>query len=359
VQILRLKRSSLFLPALLACLSILYFSAPIQAQEGKNLLLVWTANEEEDLRGYRIYECDGSGNLDALVDELLVEDIHWKTSSRNLAAFQLTDVPAGDHCWAVTAFDDGMNESGPCPPACISILAGPSPIHMADYYVKGAYGSYPGAEESYDEGVVYTFDGKPGELLLVHRFWDINTDTEVEILLNGNSLGYADTTYLHEPSPLLMTRIPPEYLQASGLNTLHFKWDPSRPSDMWAVAAVEILELIPVPASDFYGNLANVRYGDRTHPNAVGFMFEGRPGSAVVYYQVYDIDREGEVRIFLNGEPLGPVTSVGNNTYKHAGPLLLPDDLVLDQGMNTIVFKNVLNPHRSLVWGVGAVQISY
>ena len=49
--------------------------------------------------------------------------------------------------------------------------------------------------------------------------------------------------------------------------------------------------------------------------------------------------------------------SFGFRAYLNAAPLLLPDDLVLDQGVNTIVFSNVFNPPYSITWGVGQVWI--
>ena len=356
---LRPKRSSLLLLALVAAFSLLHPPAPIQAQEGESLLLVWAANEEQDLRGYRIYESDASGNLGTRVYELLVEDIPWDDRIRGIVTFEVADVLPGEHCWAVTAFDYPGNESLPSAAACASLGEQESAIHMADFHEDSFYGSYPGEGGSYDEGVVYTFDGKPGEQLLVCRLWDINTPTEVEILLNGVSLGYADMTGSYAASPLLTTWIPPEYLNEFGLNTLTFEWTPAGEYDMWAVGAVEILDLIPLPAPDFYGNLVNVPSGDTSHPRSVGFMFEGRPGAALMRYQVYDVDFVGEIEIFLNGEPLGRVVSVRNNAYLDPFPVYIPDHKILNQGVNTIVFTNILNPPYSLIWGVGDVKVPY
>ena len=350
-------RAPILILALVAAFSLLHPPAPIQAQEGETLLLVWAANEEQDLRGYRVYECDGSGTLEALVQEVLVEDIPWEDRIQGVATFEITDVPPGDHCWAVTAFDYPGNESLPSAAACITLGTQIPPIHMVDDHEDGFYGSYPGAAASYDEGVVYTFDGKPGEFLLTYRLWDINNPGEVQILLNGNSLGYADTTGNYQASPLLTTWIPPEYLNEFGLNTLTFEWTPAWANDMWAVGAVEVLELIPLPAPDFYGNLANVPSGDTSHPRSVGFMFEARSGWGWLSYKVYDVDFEGEIEILVNGEPLGEVPPVGDNAVLDPLPVYIPNAKILDEGVNTIVFTNVLNPPYSLIWGVGQVEL--
>jgi len=37
----------------------------------------------------------------------------------------------------------------------------------------------------------------------------------------------------------------------------------------------------------------------------------------------------------------------------------IPDHKILNQGVNTIVFTNILNPPYSLIWGVGDVKVPY
>ncbi len=349
------QRPALSLLALLAGLCLLQAPAPAGADGGEDLLLLWAANEEPDLRGYRIYESDDLGNLGALVQVILEEEIPPEHSDQGLASAEFADVPPGDHCWSVTAFDLNQNESDPSAPACITIGTPPTAVHMADHYEEPFYGSYPGVPESHDQDVVYTFDGIPGELLLCYRLWDVDAPEEVEIVLNGYSLGFAAMTGRYGASPLVTTRIPPEYLFPGGLNTLAFRWASSGPGDMWAVGTVEITELIPLPASGFYGNLADVPGGDTSHPRMAGFMFEGSPGHALLFYRVYDMDFVGELQIFLNGQWLGRVNAVADNGYSGPTPLFLPDEMVLDEGVNTLVFNNVLNPPYPMVWGVGSV----
>jgi len=57
-----------------------------------------------------------------------------------------------------------------------------------------------------------------------------------------------------------------------------------------------------LPSTDAYGNIPG---GDRTHPDQVQFSFEGQPGNVVIAYEAYDIDRADEVRILVNGQPVG------------------------------------------------------
>lgn len=350
----------LSLPVLAACACLLAPFSPRPAHAGEDLRLVWSANDEPTLRGYRIYEADGAGRLGLCLGELLVEEIPWELRITDEAAFDLHDVPPGHHCWAVTAFDREGNESGPSNPACIAIdlpAEGSPVIHMPDLHENAYYGCYPGAERDYGEGVVYTFEGGPGERLLTCRFWDVDSPDEVEILVNGMSLGYAEISGGRGLSPTLAIRIPPEYLEAHGLNTLRFEPNASVSDGDWAVGTVEIVGAIPLPVSGFYGNLANVPGGDTSHPRAVGFTFGGRPGRASLAYEAYDVDFAGEIQVYVNGRKLGKSTRPGNNAFRKQKTLVIPDSWVLDRGVNTILFKNVLNPPYALIWGVGNVRV--
>lgn len=359
---IRLNPFILISAPLLACLFLHGLSAPGLAGAAETLVLVWEANEEEDLRGYRIYQADEAGHIHTRLAELLAVDIPWDLQIQGLAAFEVRDVPPGYHCWAVTAFDEQGNESGPSNPACIRIdeppLQLPS-IHMPDLHEDGFYGSYAGADPAYEEGIAYTFDGSPGEFLLLCRLWHVDTTTEVEILLNGRSLGFADVTGGQgSVLPVQAFLLPADVLDDPGRNTLSFVWNPDGSEDDWGVWSVEVLELIDLPASGFYGNLKNVPGGDRSRPRAVAFRFDGRQaGAAVVDYDIYDMDFEGELQIYVNGQWFGDVPAVGNNRTLSPTPLVLPDDLLLAQGTNTIVFKHVFNPPRSFIWGVGNVRV--
>ena len=57
-----------------------------------------------------------------------------------------------------------------------------------------AYGRILGGDQTHINEVNYSFDGMPGEVTLYYQAWDVDFSTEVEILVNGESVGYAPTT---------------------------------------------------------------------------------------------------------------------------------------------------------------------
>ena len=50
-----------------------------------------------------------------------------------------------------------------------------------------------GTRPTSDE-VNYSFEGMAGDVTLYYQAWDVDFSTEVEILVNGNSVGYSPTT---------------------------------------------------------------------------------------------------------------------------------------------------------------------
>ena len=69
-----------------------------------NVTLVWDANSESDLAGYKLYQSNTSGNYTSIP----VMTIPAGTETANLL-----DVPDGTYFWVLTAYDISGNESGP------------------------------------------------------------------------------------------------------------------------------------------------------------------------------------------------------------------------------------------------------
>ena len=74
------------------------------AMAASNVTLVWDANSESDLAGYKLYQSNVSGDYTSIP----VMTIPAGTETANLL-----DVPDGTYFWVLTAYDISGNESGP------------------------------------------------------------------------------------------------------------------------------------------------------------------------------------------------------------------------------------------------------
>ncbi len=346
-----MKKSSnagkfLFITACFLCLAGTGSILTVPAMAGRNVTLQWQPNTEPDLAGYRLYQTESPGEYD--LDSPAAE------IPAGTETVTLFDLETGPHCWVLTAFDLADNESEPSNEVCLDLPQGEE-IYLDDLWEAGFYGNYPDGDPAYSESITYTFDGSPGNFVLEYRLWDIDYEGEVEILLNGESLGPARVTGQGRASPVLTTLLPDALIEDGAENTLTFRCATSPPESMWAVGTVAITRVLPLPARDFYGNLADVPGGDRSHPGLVAFEFDGDTNPFLLSYRAYDVDGPGEIKILLNGRPLGEVTSVADGEYTPPQFLFLPSDQI-HEGTNTIVFDNVLNPPYLCTWGVGEVE---
>ncbi len=97
---------------------------------------------------------------------------------------------------------------------------------------------------------------------------------------------------------------------------------------------------IPLPWTEYAVGYNPV---DNTHPDKVIFTFRYDGGKATLLYDVRDIDREGEVKIFLNGYEIAdaPLSSAFWSGTQY---LPLPIRYLTKNEENQIIFDNMFNP---------------
>lgn len=71
------------------------------------LTIMWDANAESDLAGYRLYQSDTTGQYTYGADHAIA------TITARTEAVTVTDIADGTWYWVLTAFDTSENESGP------------------------------------------------------------------------------------------------------------------------------------------------------------------------------------------------------------------------------------------------------
>lgn len=264
----------------------------------------------------------------------------------NTLTFNNTYNPSRTYAWGVR--NVSVFETGDCT-GCI-----PLPD-------SGAYGRIAGGDQTHVEEVNYSFLGRGGDVTVGYQVWDVDFGTEVEILVNGAHVDYADVTPNGTWSGTCAIVLPDGLVLDAGVNTLTFNNTYNPPQTYaWGVRSVSILDTgdcagcIPLPDPAGYGNIAG---GDKSHVEEVNYSFPGSPGDVTVGYEVWDVDFDYEVEIFLNGVHVDYTAVTPNATWSQARSIVLPDGLVLDAGVNSLTFNNTFNPPKTYAWGVRNVSI--
>ena len=92
-----------FILVLLVLLSFLL----VGTSYAQTIIMVWDANTESDLAGYRLYQSNESGVYTYCESEVVA------TIPAGTQTLTLNNVQDGEWFWVLTAFDERMNESGP------------------------------------------------------------------------------------------------------------------------------------------------------------------------------------------------------------------------------------------------------
>lgn len=111
---------------------------------------------------------------------------------------------------------------------------------------------------------------------------------------------------------------------------------------------------IHLPAPFAYGFIPN---GDQKHADKVVYSFENAQKNLVLTYKVWDVDKKGEVILYLNREKIDEVEPSGSGNWSGLRKLKLPAELVHTDKKNYIIFDNPFNPPENRMWGVADVDV--
>lgn len=200
--------------------------------------------------------------------------------------------------------------------------------------------------------VSYSFQPMSGDVDVVFEVYNAVQTDEVEILVNGCSLGFVEATGLEAWGTRQVVVLPDSCVNDGEENSLTFRNRQNPAAGVrWGMRKVCLG--IPLPSAEAYGKIKN---GDETHLDRVLYQFEGRAGNVRLSYEVYDIDWPDEVQVLLNGEFVSFVEVAANGKWSPERVLDLPDALVKDSGVNLLCFDSTRNPSRTYAWGVKNVS---
>jgi len=106
---------------------------------------------------------------------------------------------------------------------------------------SGAYGRILGGDQTHVNEVKYSFEGTPGDVTIAYQVWDMDYANEVQIFINGTSVGYAGTTPNETWSETRYVVLPDSLVLDSGTNVLTFDNTYNPPKTyLWGVRNVAI-----------------------------------------------------------------------------------------------------------------------
>ena len=178
----------------------------------------------------------------------------------------------------------GWEEYNVCIKAfCNDPVAPPIPLPAPE-----EYGRISGGDQTHIDEVNYSFDGIAGDVVLSYEVWDVDFSDEVEILVNGESVGFAPTTLNEAWGSTEVIILPDSYVDDTSVNLLTFSNSYNPPNIYrWGVRNVQLdISTIPLPAPEEYGRITG---GDQTHIDEVNYSFDGIAGDVVLSCTVQQI----------------------------------------------------------------------
>jgi len=222
----------------------------------------------------------------------------------------------------------------------------------------GAYGRISGGDLTHTYQVSYSLPPGPGYITFSYEAWDVDYVDEVEILVNGNSVGFAPKTANNAWGPSQIVLLPDSFVSDSCPNLLTFRNTRNPPKTYtWGVRSVQLSgPPNPLPTTGAFG-WGKTFDGDRTYLQDFVCSFPGTPEDVGILYEVWDVDFSDEVEISVNGNSVdfAPVTE--NESWGPSQTLIIPDSYVNDSSTNILTFRNTRNPTRSFWWGVRNISL--
>ena len=220
----------------------------------------------------------------------------------------------------------------------------------------GEYGNnYNGLTDD-DGQVTASFQSTGSHLTLSLKGYDVNYATEVQVLLNGDSIGFL-TPGPNEQLNAGDTFILSATDQQAGENILTFQAE--NLSRWWGVTEILLEEgLPPADIALTLGELETGQYGNHydglvDNDGLVTASFQGTGSHLTLSLKGYDVNYATEVQVLLNGDSIGFLTP-GPNEQLNAGDTFILSATDQQAGENILTFQA---ENLSRWWGVTEILL--
>ncbi len=218
----------------------------------------------------------------------------------------------------------------------------------------GEYGNNFNGTADADGVVTATFTGSSEDLLLSFTGYDVDFGNEIEVLLNGVSLGFLAVGVNEGLSQHSFTIAAAQ--QIAGENVISFV-QVLNPTYKWGVTDI-LLEVAPADMALTLGVTETGDYGNRFNgttdaDGVVTATFTDQGADLLLTFKAYDVDTPTEIEIFLNGDSLGFLPTGLNEQLTEQSFMITAAQQIA--GENVISF--VQNDNVNYIWGVTDVLL--
>ena len=242
----------------------------------------------------------------------------------------------------------------------------------ADVQNTGKYG-YQYGDSAHPSDVSFIFTGCEGPVSLSVSGYDIDTATEVEVLVDNISIGYLSRGRGNNK----LNRGDTFAISATSINQHEVTFRQTRSFERWGVTNVLLSNCTdpddggggdggggdsggggnpePIPLSESadttkYGH----NYGTNQHRTEIEFTFQNTGVKQTLSVIGYDINRSDEVQVLLNDQSVGYL-STGRKRKLNSGDAFIFEAVNQIEGSNVVAFRQSRDGER---WGVTQLQLT-
>ena len=222
----------------------------------------------------------------------------------------------------------------------------------------GSHGNAFEGQTSSDGNVNFEFSGSGSDLTVQFNAYDVDRSNEIEVFINGESLGFVARGVDNGLNTNLITIDAADLV--SGSNTLTFE---QNINNAWKWGVTDILVANPnasnVDVELSYGvelteKLGNINAQVSDADGSLSFAFAKIGGDVLFEFSAFDVDYNDEIEVFLNGDSIAFLNTGGNLAWRDYD--LLIDQSQLVNGENILTFEQARNPNW--VWGIEDIMVS-
>ncbi len=221
----------------------------------------------------------------------------------------------------------------------------------------GDFGNKFNGQTDADGLITAGFESTGSDMVLTFQGFDIDLDNEVELFLNGASIGFLDAGVDNGLQSYSIDIAAAD--QVAGQNVITFSQDLNA---IFAWGVTDILLEEADPATDISleigvtetGDFGNNFNGQTDADGLITAGFESTGSDMELTFQGFDIDLDNEVELFLNGASIGFLDAgVDNGLQSYSIDIAAADQVA---GQNVITFSQDLND--IFAWGVTDLLIA-